>query len=73
MYKGLNDDDPSLTQLLAVPHSEVLAVQGQSSPHGNKQDSYQIQGMNSPIFNWKAYLTCYKCREKKASSSRMST
>ena len=28
-YEGLNDNDPSVMQVSAVPHSEVLAVKGQ--------------------------------------------
>ena len=63
-YIGLNDDDPSVMQASAVPHSEVLTVQGQSSLHGNNIDSNQIQEMNAPRLNWKANLTCYKCEEK---------
>ena len=30
-YKGLNEDDPSIMQVITVLHLEVLAVQGQSS------------------------------------------
>ena len=30
-YKGPNDDDPSILKMSTVSHSEVLAVQGQSS------------------------------------------
>ena len=29
-YEGLNDDDPSVLQVSAICHSEVLAEQGQS-------------------------------------------
>ena len=41
-FKGLHDDDPSVMQVGVVPHSEVLAVQGQSSPCGKKPDSNLI-------------------------------
>ena len=34
-YKGLNYYDSSVMQVSAVPHSEVLAVQGQSNLHEN--------------------------------------
>ena len=51
-------------QVSAVPHSEVLALQGLSSMHGKNQDSNQIQDMNAARLNWKANLTCYKCGEK---------
>ena len=58
-YKSLNDNDPLVTQVSAVPHSDMLAVQGQSSSHGTSQDSNQIQNMNGPILNWKANLTSW--------------
>ena len=38
-YEGLNGYDPSVMQATDVWHSEVLAVQGQSSPHGNNLES----------------------------------
>ena len=63
-YGYINDDDPSVIQVSTVPHSEVFAVQGQSSLHGNNPYSNQIQYMNTPRLNWKANLTCYKCGEK---------
>ena len=47
--EGLNDSDPSAMQVSAVPHSEMLAIQGQCSPYGNNQDGNQIQAMNTPI------------------------
>ena len=51
-------------QVSTVQHSEVLAVQGQSSLHGNNPDSNQIQDMNAPGLNWKANLTSYEYGEK---------
>ena len=63
-YKSLNYDDPSVMQVSAVPHSEEWAVQGKISLSGNTQGNNQIQDVNVPRFNWKANLTCYKCREK---------
>ena len=62
-YEDLNVYYPSVMQVCEVPHSEVLAVQGQSSLHVNNLDSNQIQDMNEPGFNWKASLMCYKCGE----------
>ena len=59
-YKGFNDDDPSVMQVNAVPHSELLAVQGQNSLLGNIQDSNQIQDMNAPRLNQKGNLIHYK-------------
>ena len=41
-YEALNNDDPSVMLLSAVPHSEVLDVQGQSHPLRNTKDSNQI-------------------------------
>ena len=63
-YKGLNDDDPSVIYVTTVPHSEVLAVQGQNGLSGNTQGSNQIQAVNVPRLNWKANITCYNCGEK---------
>ena len=63
-YKGSNDDDPSVMHVSVVPHSEVLAVQRQSSPHGNNQDSNQIQHMNAPRLNWKQILYVISVEEK---------
>ena len=63
MYKGLNDYNPSVMQVSAIPHSEVMDLQGQSDPPRNTQDNNQVQDMNSPRLNWKANLTCYKYRE----------
>ena len=34
-YDSLNNDDPSVMEVSAVPHSDILAVQGKSSLHGN--------------------------------------
>ena len=42
----------------------MLAVQGQSSLHGNDPDSNQRQDMNGARLNWKANITCYKCGDK---------
>ena len=49
---------------MAVPQSEVLAVQRQSNPHGNNPDSDQIQDMDVPRLKWKANHTCYRWGEK---------
>ena len=36
-YEGINDDDQSLMQISAVPHSDVWTLQGQSGQPGNMQ------------------------------------
>ena len=51
-------------QVSAVPHSEVLAVQGQNSQTGNIQDSNQVQDVNAPSLNWKTNFTCCKCGDQ---------
>ena len=58
MYEDLNDDDPSVMHVSAVPHSEVLAVQGQCSPHENNLGGNQMQDMSACRLNWKANLEC---------------
>ena len=63
-YKGLIDDNSSVMQVNSVPHSEILAVQGRSSPQGNNLNSNHKQGMNVPRLNWKANFTCDKYGEK---------
>ena len=50
-YEGLKGDDPSVMQVSAVPHSDMLAVQGQRSQYENNLASNQIQDMNAPILN----------------------
>ena len=55
MYEGLNNDDPSIMHIIAVQYLEVLAVQGQSSPHGNCMDSNQIRDMNAKLES-KSYM-----------------
>ena len=57
-YDDQSDDDPLVMQVNAVPHSEVLPVQGQSSQHGNSPHSNQIQDINAPRLNWKVNLEC---------------
>ena len=46
--KGLNDDDPTVMQISAVPHSEVLVVHEQNGLPRNTQGSNQIQDVNAP-------------------------
>ena len=41
-YEGLNDNDPSVMQISAVLHLEVLALQGLSGQPGNVQSMNQI-------------------------------
>ena len=47
-YKGLNDDVPSVMQVSAIPHSEVIIVQGQSDSPRNTQENNHVQDMNVP-------------------------
>ena len=61
--EGLSND-PSVMQISAVLHSEVLAVQGQSGQPGSTQNINQIQDLTIYVPNWKTNLTCYKCEEK---------
>ena len=63
-YEGLNDDVPSLMQVSAILHSEVMAVQGQCDLPRNTQGNNHVQDMKAPRLNWKANLTCYKYGEK---------
>ena len=72
-YEGLNDDYPSAMQVSVVPHSEVLAVQGQSDLLGNNLDSNQIQDMNAPRLKLESKSYMLQVQIKRASSSRMST
>ena len=63
-YESLNDDDPSVMQVSAIPLSEVMAVQGKSDLPRNNQDNNQVQDKSALRLNWKANLSCHKCGEK---------
>ena len=51
-------------QLSTVPHSEVLAGQGQKGLPVHTQDITQIQDVKAPRLNWNANLTFYHGGEK---------
>ena len=50
-YDGLNDDDPSVMKVNAIPHSEVIAVRGKVTCPKNNPDNNQVLNMSAPRLN----------------------